>query len=117
MTYRILPIEEWDRLLPLFAGHEADLPSPEVAGAAVAEDEDGEIQGVLVFQLVFHMEPLILRNPHVSFVRLKETLDKALVEHKGLQYYVFAGNGRTERMAVIAGLQPTGYTAWKGQVE
>lgn len=111
MTYRILPPEEWPRLAPIVTGYEQYLPSPEAAMCAVAESELGEIEGALFFQVVMHMEPLILKTPHASFLRLQQTIEGALADRKGLPYYSFSNSEIVEKMAAKAGMTKTPFTA------
>jgi hypothetical protein len=116
MNYRILAPEEWLRLLPLFEGHAEALPLPEFATAAIAEDDDGEIQGMLMLQLQFHMEPLVIRNPRVSFERLHRTLHDALAERKGLVYYAFIPDSKIRRMVEHLGMTAEPWEVWKGEI-
>lgn len=117
MTYRLLRIEEWDRLLPLMKGREHLIPSPEGAAAAVAEDDAGQLIGCLFFQLVFHMEPLVLMDPHVSFLRLAQLLEKELANRKGLSYYCFSGDDRVAKMVKLAGGEEMPYKIFRKVVE
>ena len=104
MKYRLLGVEEWQRLHELVPAHL--VPAPEVATAAVAEDDNGELQGVLFFQLQLHMEPLVLRSQKVSFKRLQETLHNAVANVKGLCYFAFTDNPQVAQMAKICGMEP-----------
>lgn len=116
MLYRMLNADEWERLVPLFEGHEGALPVPEIASASIAEDDDGEIQGMLMLQLQFHMEPLVIKTPRVSFERLHRTLSEALAERKGLTYYVFVPDAKIAAMVGHLGLQPEPWEVWKGEI-
>lgn len=118
MTYRLLHPAEWGRLTAIFEKHGqlGSLPTPEAAMAAVAENTDGEIVGVLMFQLAFHMEPLILVTPHASFLRLSETIEKAVAEKKGLSYYCFSDSNVVDGMAEKAGFSKTAFSVWKKEV-
>jgi len=113
MNYRILPAAEWDRLRALIEPQ--FLPGPEVATAVIAED-DGEIEGVLFLQLQLHLEPLYIRNPRVSFLRLTAKIEEALAERKGLVYFAFTDDSKVERMAELAGMTRTSYTVWRKEV-
>lgn len=61
MNYRKLRKEEWDRLKPIFEIEEWPMPSRDLATAAVAEDDEGRIHGVLILELKLHAEPLWIR--------------------------------------------------------
>lgn len=116
MTYRLLPLEEWDRLKPLMDKYDQPMPNPVVASVAVAE-KDGEIVAALFFQLVMHMEPLIIEDPRASFRNLKAVIDEGLNGKKGLVYYSFSDSEKVNRMAEIAEMEKTPYTAvWKHEV-
>ena len=106
MTYRLLPPEEWNRLAPVVALHGERLPSLESGTAAIAEDGDGNIQGVWFFQLAFHMEPLIIMNPYVNFLRLLETMEKPIAP--GTEYLAITKTDKTARMAHLAGFTELG---------
>jgi hypothetical protein len=117
LTYRILPPDEWAKLLPIMAGREQNIPSPHVATAAVAESETGEVIGVLFLQMAFHVEPLVLTSKHVSFLRLHGELMNALADRKGLKYYCFSDQEIVGRMAEKAGMTKLPYDAvWQGEV-
>lgn len=120
MKYRLLEPQEWDRITPLFERCGQKPPPHPGTGlpimAAVAEDDSGEIRGTLLFQPVFHVEPLILEDRHASFKRLFETLMEPLEKAKGLGYYVFTDQAVTAGMAEHVGMIPHPVTVWKGEV-
>ncbi len=119
MTYRLLPAEEWDRLIPLFAKYGQKVPPSPATGlpiaAAVAEDETG-IRGCWFIQPAFHVEPLILDEPHVNFMRLFKVLMQALEGKQGLAYYGFTDREVTEGMGEHLGLVEMPWKVWKGEV-
>jgi hypothetical protein len=81
----------------------------------MAEDENGELVGVLFLQIALHLEPLIIADKRVSFMRLKEIIDGPLaMQAPQAQYYVFSPDERVAQMARIVGLSPTGFAVWKG---
>ncbi len=115
MKYRLLDASEWNRLDELM-GKEF-IPSPDVASVAVAEDESGKITGLLFVQLVFHMEPLVLTSPKVSFERLYNVLYDALKQHNGLRFYCFSESEIIDRMANHLGLELLPYKVFMKEVE
>ena len=118
MTYRLLKAEEWERLIPLFAKYGFQVPHLIAAAVAIAEDDQGEIQGVWVMQMALHTEPLILESPKVNFMRLFQTLVQPLEGKSGLAYYGFTDRPVTEGMAEKLGLERLPYTGfWKGTVQ
>ena len=114
MKYRLLPKEQWQRLLEVLP--EAVIPLPEAATVAIAEDEDDEIQGVLFLQLQLHMEPLLIKNARVSFKRLQETLHNAVAHHPGLIYFAFTDDPRVARMAEICGMERVDMQIYRKEV-
>lgn len=115
MRYKILDPKEWHRLNdvvdPQF------IPHSDIASAAIAEDESGNITGVLFLQLALHMEPLILKSPHVSFERLHNTLMDAVKTDKGLHIYCFSDKEIIDRMAAHVGMKQTPYRVFEQVVE
>lgn len=116
MTYRLLKPEEWHLLIPLFPSAVSKIPSPLVSTCAVAQSEDGALKGALFMQLALHCEPLILENPHVSFLRLHETLESAYAGNTGLSYYAFSDLPVVAGMAEKAGMAKTDYTLWRKEI-
>lgn len=114
MKYRILEPEEWDKLKDLVDS--THLPHPDSATFAVAENDAGEIVGCLPLQLVLHMEPLVLRSPHVSFAKLYETLYNAVRDHSGLHFYVFSDREATDKMLEQLGFNPLPYRMFQAVV-
>lgn len=97
MNYRLLDPTEWYRLNDIMESQ--FIPHPDAASAAIAEDEDGKIVGVLFLQLALHMEPLKLMNPAVNFQRLHDVLYDAVSQDKGLRIYVFSDKDIIDAMA------------------
>jgi len=114
LTYRILDASEWDRLLPFLDSN--FLPSPESSSAAIAEDEDGNIVGILFLQVVLHMEPLILTSPKVNFARLHDTLYNALGDRKGLKFYCFSDKDIIDGMVEHLGMKLLPYRVYEQEI-
>jgi hypothetical protein len=121
MTYRLLPAEEWDRLSPLFTKYSMIPPASPATGlpvaAAVAEDDQGKIIGCWILQPVFHVEPLILEDRHVNFVRLFNTLLQSVEGKTGLAYYGFTDREVTDGMAEMLGAVNLPVKVWAGVVK
>ena len=115
MKYRILDSSEWNRLKDLVDS--TLLPHPDAASAAVAEDDHGNIVGLLFLQLALHMEPLLLTSPKVSFERLHDTLLDAVKQDKGLHIYVFSDKEIIDRMAEHVGMKPLPYRIYEQVVK
>jgi hypothetical protein len=116
MRYRILEPSEWDRLSALIEDKDS-IPHPLSASVAVAEDDSGNIAGLLFLQIALHMEPLILKSPKVSFEKLHNTLMKAVHQHKGLHIYCFSDKEIIDRMAYYVGMKPLPYKIFEQVVE
>lgn len=114
MKYRLLEPNEWHKLSVLLDS--TYVPLPETASAAVAEDENGNILGVLFLQLAMHMEPLVLSSPHVSFERLHNVLFSAIKNDKGLRIYCFSDQEIVNRMAIHVGMEKLPYTVFSQEV-
>lgn len=114
MKYRLLESNEWDKLNQLVDS--THLPHPDTASAAVAEDEHGNIVGVLFLQLALHMEPLVLTSPKVSFERLHDVLYNAVQNDKGLRYYCFSDKEIVDKMAEHVGMHKLPYRVFAKDV-
>lgn len=116
MKYRVLDSEEWYKLTDLIPA--AALPTPVTATAAVAEDDEGEIVGILFLQLQLHMEPLYINDPTVDFRRLVAAIEEPMKKNKNLKYWAFiAENSRVERMADIVGFERMPWRVWSKEVK
>lgn len=111
MKYRILPAEEWDRLGAIIDPQY--IPHPHAGSVAVAEDDSGNIAGVLFLQLAMHMEPLILKSPKVNFEKLHNTLMEAVKHNKGLHVYCFSDKEIVDRMAKHVGMDQLPYRVFE----
>ena len=115
MKYRLLNQDEWGRLNELVDS--TYIPSANSAAAAIAEDDDGNIQGVLFMQRAIHVEPLILFDPKVSFKKLYEQLYNGVADNKGLRLYSFANMDVMVEMARQAGMKKTDFVVMEGEVK
>lgn len=117
MTYRILAPEEWPKLVAAWPEYATYIPDPASATCAVAENELGEIIGVLFLQIAIHMEPLVLKSPHVNFLRLRQEVLSTVAERKGLTYYSFSDQAVVEGMLKKAGMKRLPFNSvWSGEV-
>jgi len=114
IKYRLLEAAEWHKLKALM--DEQFIPPPEAAMVAVAEEETGELAGMLILQLVLHMEPLVLKTPSVSFKRLHDVLYDAVKDNKGLRYYAFSEKDVVDRMAAHLGMTLLPYKVFLQEV-
>lgn len=107
MIYRLLQNHEWPRLVEYFErrGRIESLPTPDTAIAAIAEHE-GQIVGVLLQQLMWHREPLMLDRPQVRFDRLNSILNEAFAAYPGSVYYAVADQQGVVDMAKAVGMEP-----------
>lgn len=110
--YRKLPSDEWHKVEHIFRDELGDgvpqsLPHPSLAEIEVAEDEDGTVVGVLVKQLVAHLEPLWIAPEHrgkVSWTKMVKDLNPRNV-------YMFAHDGKSARRAEVFGARKEKYNA------
>jgi len=109
-TYRPLPPEEWDKLLPLCPDLTA-LPDPSTAIAMVAEN-DSSIVGCAFLQLVIHLEPIAIIDHAANYRDLCAALIKQLPE--GTPFMSCAPDAKMEHIAQEIGMQPTGWTIYTG---
>lgn len=123
LTYRILSPDQWPAILEIAeALGKADMiPPPETAGCAVAETtlEDGStvIVGFLLFQLAFHMEPLVIHPQYrgtVNFLRLVETLESELPP--ATPYYVFSPSKQISGMCKLNGMDAHNFRVWSKSI-
>lgn len=119
ITYRILSPDQWPAILEIAeALGKADMiPPPETAGCAVAETtlEDGStvIVGFLLFQLAFHMEPLVIHPQYrgtVNFLTLVSTLESELPP--ATPYYVFSSDKEISTLCQSHNMIPIPHRIW-----
>ena len=106
MIYRVLEVEEWNLVGHEFDKREIPMPDPRFAMivAAFEDEESVTVQGFVVLQLQFHMEPLVVYNPVV--VRgLISTAEQELVKRVGPTHYYCFAKGRTAELAEALGIQ------------
>jgi hypothetical protein len=115
ITYRMLPLQEWARLEPLYSELFPDsaFPSPEMSSAAVAENENGTIVGFWFFQLCAHLEPVGLDpvlGQEVSLHGLQTILHETLANCSGMEYYISTPDPRLGEILEGSGYKPVGVT-------
>ncbi len=114
INYRMLTAEEWPTLDSLVNG-QGPIPSPEVAVAAVAED-DGVVVGVLFVQMVYHMEPLAIHPDYTGKVNFKK-LQEMLEEKVGTApYFAFSDSPVVGKMCKHVGMKQLPYRVWTKEV-
>jgi hypothetical protein len=114
MTIRVLDPSEWERLLPIYATVNADVPDPDVAHVVVAEDAD-QIVGMLVLQLIPHLEPLWVAPAH-RHTRLWHDLSTAMLATlpAGLTFYTFSSRPAIAKLAARIGMVEQPWTVCEG---
>lgn len=112
LIYRILPTEDWSRLVPIFQKHDWFLPPRELANASVVENSSGKIVGIQILQLVLHAEPTYIDPDYsgkVNYLRLWDILEripKSKQDHLVLPgYCLLAPTEKVERMAELGGFK------------
>lgn len=113
ITYRMLPLDEWGRLEPLYTSLFPDRPfpaSPEMSCAAVAE-KDGEIVGFWFLHLCAHAEPVgidPIAGEEVNLHALRNTLHEAFRASSGMEYYITTADSRLGEILEGNGFRPVG---------
>jgi hypothetical protein len=116
IIYRQLRPDEWPKLTEYFEKMQPGyrIAPPQAAIAAVAEDENGEIVGALLQQLMWHREPLALNSPKVRFDKLDAILTEAFAPYPGTVYYAFTDRSGVMDMARTVGMEPLKGVLMKG---
>jgi hypothetical protein len=113
ITYRMLPLEEWDHLKPLYTELFPDRPfpaNPEMSCVAVAEDE-GKIVGFWFMHLCAHAEPVgidPIDGMGVSLHALRNTLHEAFKGSGGMEYYITTDDSRLGEILAAYGFKAVG---------
>jgi hypothetical protein len=99
ITYRMLPLEEWDKLEPLYTKLFPDVPFPaNPTGSAVQVAElDGKIVAFWFMHLCAHAEPVgvdPIDGKGVNLLTMLDNLNKAFRETPGMEYYITAADSR-----------------------
>lgn len=115
ITYRLLHSDEWYKLNSILDSKV--IPHPDAASAAVAEDDEGKLLGVLFLQIALHMEPLVLSSPSVNFERLHDVLIDAVSTDKGLHIYCFSDKDVIDAMAKHVGMKQLPYKVFEQEIE
>ncbi len=118
MNIRVLEPQEWDKLKPIFTEFNAPIPQPSVATAVIAENEAGEIVGLLMLQLVLHSEPLWIRadQQHNGLWRDLHREMEAQFSKTGGTYYAFSPRGGIAKMTEEVGMEKLPWSVYKKEV-
>jgi hypothetical protein len=125
MTYRKLEKDEWYRLKPIFEVEEWPMPSKDLATAAVAEDEEGRICGVLILQVQLHCEPLWIREESrgsVTFRGLAGVVAEEVLRIKdrlpeGSAVYFLTSLPNVEKLAEPLGFKEMQEKVWRLEIK
>ena len=112
MEYRLLESSEKPKLVEVFPHYAGlDLSVVPISGAL---DEQGEVKGLAVLNLVAHCEPIwIAPGVRVDFRRLVETVEKQV---RGPELWVFAPNEKIARMAEICGAKEVDWKIYRKEL-
>src|SRR4249920_2549593 len=116
IRYRIIETTEWARLKPIFEAHGTPMPSAMLSTAAIAENDDGEIIGMLTLQPLIHAEPLWVdpRYRGMMVVRgMFRQAEKLLARFPGSRISAFTENGTAAALAQMAGFEKQPYTVFR----
>ena len=113
ITYRMLPLEEWDKLVPLYSALFPDKPfpsNPEMSCAAVAELDD-KIIGFWFLHLCAHAEPVgvdPIDGKGVNLFSMLNTLMSGVKHASGMEYYISTPDPRLGDILEGSGFTPVG---------
>lgn len=106
MPPRVLPYEEWEKVLPVFQERGIQLPDPALSSIIAMEDESGV--SFLVLQLQAHAEPLYIAPAHRG-----NGVHRELAEYLNVifpyQYYAFIKDDRMVRVVEGVGMKELPY--------
>jgi hypothetical protein len=113
LTYRLLPQEDWPKLVEFFKGEKGFVPPRELGVASVAQDDMGNIVGAMVLQLVSYLGPFKIDSSHtgeVNYLRLKEGIDELFKSGKRSPliikgYIVMTDDPKIAKMAEFSGME------------
>lgn len=113
ITYRILPLDEWDRLKPLYAElfPERPFPADSRGSCAAVAEEDGKIIAFHFMHLCAHAEPVgvhPIEGKGVNLITLLHTLEKSFGNNPGMEYYITAVDDRMGKILETLGFVPIG---------
>lgn len=115
MNIRVLEGHEFPKLESLFADNGVALPNPDFSEIIVAEDQN-EIVGFLVAQLVLHTEPVWIKPEHRGKGLWR---DLHLMAQKSIgdqEYFAFAPDDRISHMAESVGLKKMPWSVFKREI-
>lgn len=113
ITYRMLPLAEWDTLKPLYTKLFPERPFPgDPAGSAVSvAEDDGKIVAFHFMHLCAHAEPVgidPIEGKDVSLLTLFHTLEKSFKDSAGMEYYITAVDDKMGSVLESLGFVPVG---------
>lgn len=120
ITYRMLPLEEWHKLEPLYTAlfPERQFPAEPVVSCAAVAEKDGEIVGFWFMHLCAHAEPVgvhPIEGEGVSLHALRNTLHEAFSNRGGMEYYITTADPRLGEILEGNGFMPVG-ALYVGQI-
>lgn len=113
IIYKELPLNEWERLKPLYTEIFPDRPFPEDprGSAVVVAEKDGEIVAFHFMHLCAHAEPLGVHPTEgkgVNLLTLFHTLEGIFKDKPGMEYYITAVNDQMGNILEGQGFVPVG---------
>jgi len=104
---RLLEPDEYARLIPFFLNNEASMPSAAGSQVAVAEDQNGDIVGFFVLQLVAHAEPIWVAEDYRQQGVAKLMIDEInrIADHFGMAYYATPNDEQAAQLYIENSMQ------------
>jgi hypothetical protein len=120
LTYRILPPQEWAKLVEYCTTKYGYIPpDPAFATASVVEDGD-KIVAAHILQVQYHAEPIMIDKDYsgrVNFLNMVKKLEELFFLQEGSKtYYAFSDSRLIDEMAEKAGMKLTPYKVFKKEV-
>lgn len=115
IRYRLIEPTEWEKLKPIFEAHNTRMPNAALSTAAIAENEAGEIVGMITLQPMIHAQPLWINPEYTGKVNLRglfRKLEEVVNQFPGSRVYVFTKNGQSEALAELAGLSKEPFSVY-----
>lgn len=117
IKYRWLTPEEAQTLKPIFDENDGAFPSPELSLFCGAINDDEEIIGFHVIQLVPHAEPMWVNPEYRAKVNWREFQKMIEGILQGGDYFIFPGDERIAKLCKRGGMEEVPLKAYKKSVD
>lgn len=116
INYRWLSPEEAETLKPIFEEYDGDFPNLQLSAFYGAVNDQNEIVGFHVIQLVPHAEPQWVKEEYRGKVNWRE-FQRGIEEIlRGGEYFIFPSNERIAKLCKRGGMEEVPLKAFKKMV-